>query len=320
VPPELNLPGITDAGVAAPTPSEQQPAAPDNTSGQTATPDAGSSVSTVPANIPAAPDTEQPAEGEQPAQPRSRRDKRIEELTTDKRNLERSVERMAAQNEALVKRVLDGSMTPAAAGRQADDIAGELVAPDESKYTDWRAYNRDLARYEARVEVQQQLQRAARMAQQNNQARQTQVNQHQRAVATEQLHGVLATQMQEAITKYPDYVDVIESGGGDQLPINIEAAMAVTGYGGHIAYYLAKHPHVVPQLAALPDVALGHQMGVIANYMRSQSAAVSNAPPPGRPGGSRGGGPADYPQNATPEQHKAWVAAHSPQPRNAKRN
>jgi hypothetical protein len=232
-------------------------------------------------------------------------------LTAEKRDYQRNFERVQAQNDFLMRAVLEGRMAPQRAAEQAG-VTGDLVPPDESKYADWRAYNRDLARYEARVEVRDQLKALAQNQQRHFEQRQTQQTNVQRAQATEQLHGVLSVQMQEAAAKYPDYVDVIESGGAGDLPINIEAAMAVTGFGGDIAYYLAKYPHVVRQLAQLPDVALGNQMAIIANYMRTNAAAISNAPAPGRPGGSRGSAPAGYPENATPEQHLAWKERTAP--------
>jgi hypothetical protein len=221
------------------------------------------------------------------------------------REAQRNLERVQAQNDLLVKAVLEGRIAPQQAAERAG-VTGDLVPPDESKYTDWRAYNRDLAKYEARMEVREQLTRAAQQQRQRWEQGQTQHAATQRAAATEQLHGVLSVQMQEAAARYPDYVDVISEGGGDELPVNVEAAMAVTGFGGDIAYYLSKHPQVVRQLARLPDVALGNQMAVIANYMRTNAVAISNAPAPGRPGGSRGSAPAGYPENATPEQHLAW--------------
>lgn len=314
MPNDLVLPGITDTGTAAPAQGGNTPAQDDN-SGQPATPDATSRAAEPSATDPAAPvDENDPNAQQRPDRSRRTRDNRIDQLTTEKRTAERNFERVQAQNDLLIKAVLEGRIAPQQAAERAG-VAGDLGAPpDESKYTDWREFNRDTAKYWAKVGTQEMLQRAAQQQRQQLEQRNTQATAQQREQATEQLHTILGTQMHGVAARYPDYVEVIAEASeilGD-MPVNVEAAMAITGFGGDIAYYLAKHPHVVPQLARLPDVALGNQMAIIANYMRTSAAAISNAPAPGRPGGSRGSAPADYPANATPEQHQAWKKAHEP--------
>ncbi len=105
---------------------------------------------------------------------------------------------------------------------------------------------------------------------------------------------------------YPDYEQVVGS-AFNELPVAVEAAMVVSGEGGHVAYYLAQHPEVVAALAQQPPMVVQHTISKIAYHMRGGgSASLSEAPSPGRPVGNRGSAPLEYPDNATTEQHIAW--------------
>ena len=117
------------------------------------------------------------------------------------------------------------------------------------------------------------------------------------------------TQMHATVNQFPDFHEVIES-CPVEIPLNMEAAMAVTGQAGRVAYYLARNPQVIERLANLPDVVMAHHITRIASAMSSPNAAnVSNAPPVGRSVGNRGTADVAYPKDATPEQHLAWEKA-----------
>lgn len=296
----VTLPGIDPAPAAAPAPSvpSASPAAP---------PASAEAVPAEPAAPPADPAATPatPADGEPEGKSRrgNRVQDRINELTQERHGLQRQNAELLGMVRELVQGVRQGGITGAQAAQVAG-VAGTEQPPQENQYTNWQDFLVAKASYDARQQIRRELAQAAQQHQEAQQRQQAQTQAQAREQATQRLHGTLSTQMRDAATRYPDYVDVV-SQAVDELPLNVEAAMAVSGAGGDVAYYLAQHPEVVPQLARLPDMVLAHQIGRIATAMRS-NASSSAAPPPGKPVGSRGSAPLAYPDNATPEQHIAW--------------
>lgn len=285
---DLVLPGI-DTPPAAPENDQVDttPSANVDTPDQT---ESGNSTDAVAADTPE-PTVSKEAKGVQ---------KRINELVAEREEAKRDRESLRRQNETLLQHVLKATQPPAQVRPVVD------APPDKNAFSSWEDYQRADAAYSARQAIRQEF--AAREAQQNefNQRTQQQARVQQTERAKEQLHGALATQLSEARQSYPDYDDVV-GGATWELPLNVEAAMTLSGAGGHVAYYLAKNPQVVKQLAALPDMAVAAQMSRIAHYLKP-SASVSNAPPPGRPSGSRGSNAGGYRDDFTPAQHLAWEA------------
>jgi len=307
MPEDLVLPGIDSAPAApaandAPAPSHDQAAPPsgDDTSTHSASVDTGNETATGDA----------PTEtNEEKAEKRSRGgfQNRINELTAR----ERDAVRRETQLAGLLEMVIKGQMSPQQAQRQ-DNIAPSEAPPDESKYTDWKAYERDMIRYESRQEIRRELAARAQVEQQSREQQESQIRQRNMEAAQGQLRAVTREQMLGAESEFPDYRDVIES-CQVEIPTNVMAAMAITGKAGHVAYYLARNPRVIGQLAQMPDVAVAHHITRIASAMGSSAANVSNAPPVGKPVGNRGTAVNAYPKDATPEQHLAWEAANKRQ-------
>ena len=207
------------------------------------------------------------------------------------------------QHMQLVRDVAAGKMGRSEAAG-AMGLGTQPEAPPEPKqFDDWQKYLMAAASYQARQDLRRELAQAAESNRQRSEAITRENTARQTAEATQQLHGVLGDQMAEAMARYPDFEQVVGASRGE-LPVRVEAAMVISGAGGDVAYYLAKNPAVVRQLAGLPDMLLAHHINRIASHMAGGS--VSSAPPPGRPGGSRGAGPMEYPKDATPEQHMAW--------------
>jgi hypothetical protein len=285
MPEELVLPGIDNPAPAAPAVPAEDFAT------QSASVDTGTQVPTDDA-------PQQPAPEEIERKRESRGvQKRIDELTAR----ERAAEARAERNQALVEQMIRQQMQP-----QQPQVAQDSEAPPQrDRFASWEEYQRAENFYIARQAARQELAQRDHYANQQRQAWEQQSHQATIAQATEQLHGITATQMTEAASRFPDFVDVIESCPAD-IPVRLEAAMALSGAAGEVGYYLAKNPRLIAQLAGLPDMALAHQVGRIANAMRTNAASVSNAPSPGRPAGNRGAAPNDYPKDATPEQHLAW--------------
>jgi hypothetical protein len=293
MPDEMSLPGIDPAPAAPATPAAPAPeTGQGDTSTQSASVDTGAQA---PAGDPSPPDPVVEAQKKESKGVQ----KRIDELVAR----ERAADQRAERTEGLLRQVIEGVLTPQQARNQAPSQAE--AAPNERDFGTWPEYQAALTRYEARQAVRSEFAQATQYQQAMQQRAQEAHRVQQMEVSKQQLHSIMGNQMQEAAARIPDYVDIV-SNADTEVPVNVEAAMAISGAGGDVAYYLARNPHVIGQLARLPDLALATQVARIANAMRSGAYSVSNAPPPGRPAGSRGSGPADYPQNATPEQHMAW--------------
>ena len=291
---DLMLPGIDPAPAPAAQPGNDGQAAPpsgDDTSTQSASVDTGA---------PAPTDDAPPPEPDAPERKPSRGvQKRIDELVAR----EREAREDGRRDRELLAQLVKGILTP----QQAASQASEEVPPKRADYNDFEEYTRADAMYWARQAVRQELQQRATQDQQQRTQFEQQQSAQQRAAAEEQLHGIQAAQMHEAAPRYPDYMDVIEN-CEVLIPTNVEAAMAMTRNGGDVAYYLAKNPRVIQQLARMPDLAVAHHVSRIALAMRSSATSVSNAPPPGMPAGNRGTPVNDYPKDATPQQHLEWEA------------
>jgi hypothetical protein len=310
MPEELSLPGIDPAPAAPAAPATEGLAAPaseqDDSSTHSASVDTGD----------ASPSADAPLE-ETPEQQREKQEKRsrggfqnrINELVAR----DRESQRVNQQLTNLLEKVISGVVTPQQAQRQ-DATQGEQP-PQESQFSNWKDYEREMMRYEARQEIRRELGQRAAQEQQQRQQYEAQQTAQQRAAAEAHLHRVTGTQMRTVAAEYPDFDEVIASCPVD-IPRNIEASMALTGEAGRVAYYLARNPQVIQQLASMPDVAVAYNITRIANAMRPSAASVPNLPPPGRPVGNRGTAAIAYPKDATPQQHLAWEAA---QKRAAKR-
>lgn len=223
--------------------------------------------------------------------------KRINELVAEREEAKRDRSKLQDQLSQVMSHLLKGGQPPQAQPK----IDAPPNKADFSDYTDFVVAS---AEYRALQKFRAEQAQATRQQQELNQRNQQAAKIQQTERAKEQLHGALASQLSEARESYPDYDDVVGNATWE-LPLNVEAAMTLSGAGGHVAYYLAKNPKLVKQLAALPDMAVAAQMSRIAHYLKP-SASVSNAPPPGRPSGSRGSNAGGYRDDFTPEQHIAW--------------
>jgi hypothetical protein len=238
------------------------------------------------------------AEGEQPKAKGVQ--KRLNELVSDR---EREARR-ADQATDLLKVVLQAALTPQQAAQQQAAQQGERPPRAEDYGNNWQEYDRAQRAYEARAEARRLIAEDRAQQAQAHQSWQQQQNAVQVEQAKEQLQMALGSEMRAAATRYPDYEDVI-SAAPVNIPVNLQAAMLVSGFGGDVAYHLAMHPQLIPRLARMPDMQLSSAIAKIGFALRS-GPSNSNAPPASRP--ARGSGTADlgYPKDATPEQHEAW--------------
>lgn len=234
------------------------------------------------------------------------RQKRFDRLTAENYRLKREAD-VAQETARQALAALNGRQ---AAVQQPPAIEQhqqpQFAKPDPSRFATQNEYVEALAEWKSGQTVAtvlgQVAQFNAQQAEQQSRARQT-------AMVVQTIQGLqtgLHTEMRKGADMFPDFVEVVSDSHGN-VPLNVQAAMSRSGNVPGVAYYIAKHPEVVSQLAELPLDQLGVQMARIASAMKPSTPSVSNAPPPGKPAGVRGRATSvAYRDDFTPEQHIEW--------------
>ena len=301
MPEALLLPGIDPApspggsGEATPAaPTTETPPGDDST--QSASVDSGTAQPAEPTGEPT------PAEPSHAERTQRGIQRRMGELVERERTAMDRGDRL----ERLLSQVVQGLITPSAARAQAGPQAEDPKPdPKSGQFRDWDDYNGALMRWEARQEFNERFtqlterQNAERGEQERRYAEQA----HAEAVV--QLDSHLGSEMRAAAARIPGYADAMAQ-SHFEVSDRMKTAIAVSGAVGDVTMYLSHNPQLMPQLERLPDMMLGATLMRIASAMRTNSATLSNAPPPGRAGGTRGSSPLDYPKDATPDQHLEW--------------
>lgn len=217
--------------------------------------------------------------------------RRIDELTADKyaeRERATMLERQVHAAQAEIARLTAQGVQP-----QRGD-----VEPDRSKYDDWEAYQRDLAKYEARQVARAELAEARRQAAEAQQ-------QAAYEAAQAQLNAGFANNQAQFAKARPDYVEKLQAASDVPMSAATEAAIKALPNGPAVALWLAENKQVAHAIASQPDVMQGFVLGNISSHI--SSGRVSSAPRPGQPVG--GGGPSgdDSPPTDTAAYNR-WAA------------
>ena len=314
--PEISLPGIDTTPAATPatpsTPSGDDTGAPSQRTEDTAATSPGAERATsqdvATSGTPGEHGTEDALNTDTARRGRRNMQTRVDELIADRTSANQRAERA----EVLLQQVVSGLLTGKQGVQQAAEAGiGQGAEPKKGDYADVMDYIAAKATYDAEKRIMAQLRGERQTEQQQREQHETRQRSQRFHEAQTQLHNVFSEQMRAAETLYPDFREVI-SDAPFEIPLRVEAAAVSSGHGGVVAYYFAKNPQVMAQLERLPDLLLGQQVARIVQHMRSSSASSSNAPEPGRPAGNRGSGPMEYPKDATPEQHLAWMNRNKP--------
>ena len=268
---------------------------------------------------PAAPEPEQdasesgtdepPLEPSAPAQPtpeeRSRRSvqKRFDELTRRAAEAERRADMLLESQKALLGRQEQPQ-------RQTPQAPAEDAPPREEDFPgDYRAFLQAEAKFAARQEVESRLQRAENERQQQERQR---TEQERAAQHIEQV-GTVMRQFEQRTADFaktaPDYDATVEA--LDAIPIGPHnSAMVQTLLmrpdSASVLYHMGKNPKVAEQISRMPPALQGAAIGEFAANI-ARSAQHTNAPPPGRPVGSRAAsGSSTPPTSGSMDDYAAW--------------
>lgn len=208
--------------------------------------------------------------------------RKIDQLTRER-------EQHRAQVDRLMGILERGTPPP-----QAQPPATE-TAPKREQYGDIEDFFKAQARYEARQEAAQQVERAFRSM---NERQQQEAMQKQAQGMVESFN-----QRREAGMKdYPDFAEVIAD--ASDMPVgNAAAAIAEAENPAGVMYYLAKNRAQAERIAALSPLKAAIEIGRIESGLKS-APKVSNAPPPGKPVGSKPSAGSDPPDD--PDAYMRW--------------
>jgi hypothetical protein len=221
----------------------------------------------------------------------------------------RARDRQIAENATLKERlrVLEEDRQ----SRQAPAAAAPSGPPKESDFTDYFEYQRALARYEIRKELQPEIEKAAQSAREirEEESRQAKLSAHEKRVA-------------EFAKNVPDFREVAEEAESiavrqDIMPV-LQQLVTESDIGPQLIYHLGKNPEIVDRLNRMDAVSVARELGRLEAKLTPQKArTTSNAPDPIKP--VKAG---VSPLRATPESAKdmdAYIAARKAQGFKSKR-
>lgn len=137
--------------------------------------------------------------------------------------------------------------------------------------------------------------------------------QHQRNIAIQQTVERFNAQEHDARTRYADYDAAVTSPLMQQVkqvrPDVIQAVID-SPHGPDVAYFLAKNPAKVQQIASLSQVAAAREIGRIEQMFMGQKSQVTNAPEPPRIVGGEAKVSRD-PASMSMRDYRAWRSKQS---------
>jgi hypothetical protein len=241
-----------------------------------------------------------PAEGNEPqnpdAQPQDAPKKRngvqtrIDELTRERYEAQRQAEYWRQQAEAKAQ-------------------APQQPAKPAPKIEDFPDVNQFLEARDAWIMEQAEARVIGRLTE-AQQRQQIEAQRHQQNIAVQQTVERFTAQEEDARGRYADYDAAVSSPLMQQVkqvrPDVIQAVID-SPHGPDVAYFLAKNPARVQQIASLSAVAAAREIGRIEQMFMGQKQATTQAPPPPRTVGGEAKVDLD-PSNMTMKEYRAWRA------------
>lgn len=216
--------------------------------------------------------------------------RRFDELTSEKHALHR-------QNEQL----LAALQTIAGRGQAPQQAAAPNAAPVRGADEDYESWVSRKAEYAAE-------QRATRLVSERlSQMEQTQNMTRQQAQAV-QVRSEFESRMSEFARSATDWNEVVANNHDIDIPNEAAAVIHTMPDGPAILYAIGKNPALASQLQGGNVVQQAMVLGQISAALKSSTPQVSNAPPPGRPVGSKPGSSSEPPTDF--KAYEAWAAKH----------
>lgn len=277
----------------APEPTQQVDVAAPAVAGDSSAENPHSASATETTEVDSGDDSGQQPEGEQ-QRPAGRNwaGRKIDTLTRELAEERRRGERATAIAEAVLQR----TGIPA----QQQPRQQQPAAPRREDFNDIEAYFDAKATYTAENKAREMFEGMHRNTQEQQRAQQEQAH-------AAQIASTFNAKMTESAKAYPDFKRVVLEEGA-HIPVgNAAMGLAQADNPAGVMMYLATHADVAEKIAQMHPVSAAREIGRIeASIGRPQ---VSNAPPPGKPNGSRPSASGSaLPENHTNAQYNAWAA------------
>jgi hypothetical protein len=210
---------------------------------------------------------EQPEETADEKKPKGGFQRRISQLTREKRELAERLARLEA-----------GQAGNTAAPRTEETKTGK---PDQANFKSWDEYNEALTDWKVEQKLQAKEAEAQRQAAEYRQ---------------QQLVSSWAQRENAVREKVADYDDVMESAADVPVSAAVRDMLLESDHGPQLAYWLAKNTDVARQIANLDDKSAARAIGRIeaafltsSEQTKKPAPKASAAPPPIKPVGQKGG-------------------------------
>lgn len=236
--------------------------------------------------------TEAP-EGEQPEGEQEKK----ESKTYSQEEVDRIVQKAKKNARYLTRKETEAELYRQMSERQtAPPLQQQQVdgPPKREDFDDYEAFIRAEARYEAKAAFREEQERFTQQTK-----RQTEEQRNA------QLYNRFQSDVSKARESIPDFDAVLESADVPVTPA-MRAAIVESEVGALLTYHLAKHPQEAERIAGLSPTAAMKAIGALEASLSAQKApAVSKAPAPIKPIGSRSGGQVD-PSKLSMDDYMAW--------------
>lgn len=158
-----------------------------------------------------------------------------------------------------------------------EEIQANKPIPTSDQFQDYEKYLQALATHQAsqvtEARIQQERQAAAEW-------QRSQFEAQQRAQAQAQYQATIQTKVDDAVKKFPDFIDVVTS---PELPgmqgTPAFGAILESDMGAEVMYHLGQNPLKAHQIVSLSPLGQVREIGKIEAALAS-GKSVSNAPPP----------------------------------------
>jgi hypothetical protein len=192
--------------------------------------------------------------------------KKLDKITFHRREAEREVERLKAENEALKREK----------AAKPEDV-GEKPKP--SNFESDGEYIKALTDWKVKKAIADQSAATAAKAQEDTRKREQE--------AKEEQHKTIQKALQEAAKRYDDFKDVVYS---EKLALT-ESMVEIMGRMpdiGDIAYFLGKNPDKALEIAQMPIIEATIAIKEISNDLKTKQKKTTKAPEPINPLSSTG--------------------------------
>lgn len=216
--------------------------------------------------------------------------RRMDELTAEKKAAERRADEALAHNARMLALLEQGKAAPKDPGQE----------PKREQFESYEDYL--TARAEFRAE-----QKAKALIEQSSKSSEDQRRKEASEEAQRNLERSYAERQRQAAKDITDFNDVMED-ADIAVPTQVFNMIMRMPDGPTVAYNMAKNPDLAQQFWTSPAEMHGILLGQLSATLKAQAKTATKAPDPGKPVGSKAGTATEPPSD--PNLYRAWADKH----------